>query len=366
MPWTQMPDRLPTTWDIDPHTKAKHFILKRYLGGWFPILSSWSGRVVYIDGFAGPGRYNGGEDGSPIIAIRTVVEHVMKLTKEFTFFFIEAREARKANLEQVLREEFPDLPKNVKVIVSGEHFADKMASLLDALDAKGSSLAPTFAFLDPFGFTGMPMDIVARILKYGRSEALITFMEGFINRFSESEVHEEGLDEVFGTTDWRGVHYASNPEERRVFLLDLYTSELKKRVPGLYTRTFEMRDTSNNVLYTLVFATHSVKGMEVMKDAMWAADKTGSYRFSDRTDPAQQTLGLDESVWQGPASKVVYAKFAHQTVSIQYVWRFVVLDTPFPFRKGVLRRLEDEGKVLDVRSRKKAGTFPDGCTIRFA
>jgi len=32
-----MPDRLPTIWDIDPHTKAKHFILKRPLGGGFQI-----------------------------------------------------------------------------------------------------------------------------------------------------------------------------------------------------------------------------------------------------------------------------------------------------------------------------------------
>ncbi len=27
-----------TTWKIEPHTQAKHEILRRYLGGWFPIL----------------------------------------------------------------------------------------------------------------------------------------------------------------------------------------------------------------------------------------------------------------------------------------------------------------------------------------
>ena len=41
-----MPDRLPTVWEIDPHTRAKHFILGRYLGGWFPILSKHHGRIV--------------------------------------------------------------------------------------------------------------------------------------------------------------------------------------------------------------------------------------------------------------------------------------------------------------------------------
>ena len=58
-----------TLWEIDPHTRAKHEILQRYLEAWFPILSSYHHRIVYIDGFAGPGRYKGGELGSPIIAL---------------------------------------------------------------------------------------------------------------------------------------------------------------------------------------------------------------------------------------------------------------------------------------------------------
>ena len=50
-----------TLWELDPHTTAKHEILRRYLGAWFPILNRHHGRIVYIDGFAGPGRYIGGE-----------------------------------------------------------------------------------------------------------------------------------------------------------------------------------------------------------------------------------------------------------------------------------------------------------------
>jgi len=45
-----------TLWDIDPHTTAKHEILQRYMKAWFPILGSYHHRIVYIDGFAGPGR----------------------------------------------------------------------------------------------------------------------------------------------------------------------------------------------------------------------------------------------------------------------------------------------------------------------
>lgn len=50
-----------TIWPLDPHTLAKHEILRRYLEAWFPIVGRYSHRIVYIDGFAGPGRYAGGE-----------------------------------------------------------------------------------------------------------------------------------------------------------------------------------------------------------------------------------------------------------------------------------------------------------------
>jgi three-Cys-motif partner protein len=59
-----------TIWPLEPHTRAKHEILKRYLQAWMVILSQ--GRfpeILYIDGFAGPGEYAGGEAGSPIIAL---------------------------------------------------------------------------------------------------------------------------------------------------------------------------------------------------------------------------------------------------------------------------------------------------------
>src|ERR1700693_6137138 len=54
-----------TLWEIQPHTRAKHRILKSYLDAWLPIMARYNGRILFIDGFAGPGRYSGGERGSP-------------------------------------------------------------------------------------------------------------------------------------------------------------------------------------------------------------------------------------------------------------------------------------------------------------
>ena len=88
-----------TIWKIEPHTKAKHEILKRYLGAWFPILSKWEGRLIYLDGFAGPGIYASGELGSPVIALETAVNHILlPRFKEITFLFIEKDKARAQKL----------------------------------------------------------------------------------------------------------------------------------------------------------------------------------------------------------------------------------------------------------------------------
>jgi three-Cys-motif partner protein len=69
-----MPDE--ATWPIEDHTSAKHELLRRYLGAWFPILVSrgFVRRVLFLDGFAGPGIYRGGEPGSPIIAMSIPLE----------------------------------------------------------------------------------------------------------------------------------------------------------------------------------------------------------------------------------------------------------------------------------------------------
>jgi hypothetical protein len=58
-------------WQLEAHTEAKHRLDKRYLDAWWPIFlqQRWVKRVTYVDAFAGPGEYSGGEEGSPVFAL---------------------------------------------------------------------------------------------------------------------------------------------------------------------------------------------------------------------------------------------------------------------------------------------------------
>lgn len=76
-------------WSIEDHTRAKHVILRKYLQAWFPIMHSLKQkRLVYIDGFAGPGKYEGGEDGSPLVALTVFVNSMSDLFHEKVPFWL--------------------------------------------------------------------------------------------------------------------------------------------------------------------------------------------------------------------------------------------------------------------------------------
>ena len=356
-------------WKIEPHTQAKHEILRRYLGAWFPILSRYCGRIVYLDGFAGPGIYEGGEDGSPVIALQTATEHMLRAQfQEIIFFFIERDRERAKMLINVLKTHFPNLPKNMRYRVEGSEFAPTFEHVLDQLEKHSSKLAPTFAFLDPFGFSGLPMNLIGRMMNCDKCEVLVTFMAGFIRRFLD-EWREPALNELYGTDNWKTARQIQDSDECLRFLVNLYEKQLQQVGGARYVRSFGMMGKQNKIIYYLVFGTKHWKGMQVMKEAMWKVDRTGSYRFSDLTNPNQVFLIDYETKphWIPSAADMVHQKFRGQTVLEDDVHKFVVTETPFVYRKSILQHLEKSSppKIASVTGRKKVLTYPDGCSVTF-
>ena len=105
-------------WELDPHSEGKHKVLNRYLDAWFPIIGSRHARILFIDGFAGPGAYLGGKEGSPLIAIRAYKDHssLNNIQAEVCFTFIEKNKERAEYLEHRVEKTKDDLPPNLSLI----------------------------------------------------------------------------------------------------------------------------------------------------------------------------------------------------------------------------------------------------------
>jgi three-Cys-motif partner protein len=361
--------KLETIWDMDPHTQAKHTILRRYWEAWLPIMATFSLRLLYIDGFAGPGKYRGGEDGSPLIALTAARDHRAKPKAEIVFIFIEKEQDRFEHLEAVVADIKPTLPAKFHVNCVHGEFDDQMSSVLDDLDAQRKRIAPSLVFIDPFGFSHTPFHIVQRIMQNPRCEILITFMYEEINRFLNLPDYAETYDRLFGTTEWRKVLEVAEPDERHRLIHDIYRDQL--RGTGIeYVRSFEMLNRGNRTDYFLFFGTHNLRGLEKMKEAMWKADPAGSFHFSDFTD-ANKTIKLfpDEPNFD-QLKGMILAKFQGTELTIEELTDFVISETPFMrthFKLQILKPMESQGELSVIRAKesRKKGRFPDGTVIRF-
>ena len=360
-----MTDKQPTIWDLKPHTAAKHAILRKYLEAWLPKLS-WQRRLVFIDGFAGPGEYSKGEQGSPLVALRAATEHKADFSGcELVYIFIEQDAARFEHLNALLSDQ--TVPAYIKWSARHGTFADEVGGILDRLEAEGKQLAPTFVMVDPFGFKGLPMELMARIAQRPRSELLVSFMYDPIVRRRNVPGLEKTMDELYGCSDWRAVDDLS-PEERKKFLCDLYMRQLRNAAHMQYIREFEMVDEGNRTEYFLIFASNNIEGLKAMKAAMWSVDPTGSYAFSDATNPSQMTLFTLEPDYD-QLKRLIVERFGGADARVEDVETFVVVETAFRethYKKPVLIPMEKAGQIEVVTSpRRRAYAYPPGTIIRF-
>ncbi|NQW24570.1 MAG: three-Cys-motif partner protein TcmP [SAR202 cluster bacterium] len=354
-----------TIWELEPHSRAKHEILRRYLQAWVVILGQGGFReFAYIDGFAGPGRYSKGEDGSPIIALKVALEHQTRIDSGISFLFVENRPDRAEVLQEILDE--TDRPNRYSVrVAKGSKFDDEARKFLDEISSKSKNPPPIFAFIDPFGWSGVSFKIVQRIMGFPSCEVLVTFMYEEINRFIGHPEQEDNFDEFFGTTEWRDAITIQGPAQRNRFLHDLYGRQLRESAKVRYVRSFQMRNDRDVTDYYLFYGTNSLLGLKKMKEAMWRLDASGEFRFSDATDPQQLVLFSKEPQYD-LLKDLVIKRFQGLETTVAVVEEFVVTETPFRethYKTQVLKPLELSNPpgllVVNSPAGRRPGTYSD-------
>jgi three-Cys-motif partner protein len=351
-----------TIWELKPPTRAKHEILRRYLEAWTPILSQGGfPHLLYIDGFAGPGSYSQGEDGSPIIALRVALQQCARISANVHFRFVERDAARARILEEIISA--ATLPRNFHVHVHAqETFEEAFKEIQRDFRQSLGRLPPTFAFIDPFGWKGVPFSIVRAVLGRPSCEVLITFMYEEINRFLSHGEQPENFDSFFGTSDWRTCLAVQPTRSRNRCLHDLYARQLNNVADARHVRSFEMRNDADVIDYYLFYATNSETGLRKMKAAMWKVDESGEFRFSDATEERQLTLFQKVPDLTQLRAQLI-SHFSGLTVDRGEVEDFVVTKTAFRETdyKGILKELELSNPpvvtVVNAPPKRKPGTF---------
>ncbi|WP_280496238.1 three-Cys-motif partner protein TcmP [Nocardia asiatica] len=301
-----MPVDGPVPWPRVEHTAAKHDIYDRYLRRWFPIIlsdNSWN-TATYAEGFSGPGVYDRGEDGSPIIAVRAFVEQVSNYSKKARFLFIDDDERCIAMLPEQLKRAFPERPRpedQMPVLVK----KGKCEELLEKeLDSAGAWEAPILAVLDSWGNAPVPYRFLQRIANNKGSEVIVTFKPQHFVRFVDDL--GESADEVFGGDQtWRQAGSIDSSKKRQ-FILTCYRSALKS-AGFKYLLDFELVDRRGDTLY-LVFGTNHRLGVQKMKDSLWEVDRVFGVGFRDPRDSQLEALFEFEDPQLGPLTRLLHQR----------------------------------------------------------
>jgi three-Cys-motif partner protein len=290
-------DSDPEKWIYREHTKVKHILLEKYLAAWIPILGKYNPKICYFDGFAGRGEYideSTGEVlalGSPIIALR-VADKKADYFGKLLCVFIEKNKDNYKNLEEVLEREKSKIKswEKIEIIKENDEFANVIGQIFDYLEKEGSILVPSFFFVDPFGFSGIPFKIIKKILSNPRTEVFFTFMIRDINRFLKIPKVEEHLDALYPTSEWQEIYKMDDWQERDKALLDLYLKSLHEEAGVKYTWTFRVcMDEKYQTLYYLIHATNNFKGHSIMKSIMHNQSVDGSFAYLGPKDISERS-----------------------------------------------------------------------------
>lgn len=320
--------------------------------------------MVYIDGFAGPGSYTNTTKSSPLIALQAAKKALDRTganlgTTEFCFLFVEKNSQFADNLRETISA--TPWPSQFKWSVENGSFEDKVGGVLEELRLKREQLAPTFAFIDPFGATGLPFNVIAEILRHPSCEILLNLDSDGIGRLVTAQTVEKNqahLNALFGDPSWR-VELNPNLPMKQLSAQILAFYKKRLRSVARYAFAFAMNSREGQLNYHLVFASQYHLGLKKMKEAMKAVDQTGTYSFSDDT-VGQKLLMFDF------AAPAVWATRMQNELGEK--WRtydefrdFALNETPFGDPKAMFRHLENQN-LLEVESDgvRRKGSFPEG------
>ncbi|WP_331722833.1 three-Cys-motif partner protein TcmP (plasmid) [Streptomyces canus] len=283
----------------------KHELLKRYLPqfGGMTGTQSHDKRVVYLDGYAGEGRYENGEPASAEIALRVASHFRARHGITLECFFTEPQQKSFDRLHQVVEHY-----RAGKVLAHAHR--GEVEGVLDGV-VRRAVREPLFLFLDPCGLV-LPQDRLVDVLARQRpqkrpaTELLMNFsmmavwrLGGHVRSPKGNERSLQRFDDVCGGTWWREYFAeAAAPSAKEGAAEDAieavaseYSRLLAQRT-GMYVQSVPVsHDPHKRAVYRLVFATRSQYGLWVFGDSV-ARARDEWWKTLDAREESEGRLAL--------------------------------------------------------------------------
>lgn len=362
-----------------PWSIIKDQVLGSYMSPYISKIKKLGKPILLIDGYAGPGVFEDGQPGSPMIMCQAAERFAMGRW-----------EAIFVNNEQEYHDKLTQVIQRAGWSGSAKPMLGDSMALLQTLPStlKDQSV---FLYLDPFGPTGCEFALLQPFLernpKYSTEIILTMNMPGMPRlaaRHATSDGRQEELSvksnhilltKIFGGEYWKDIllSQSGSREEREYRLIEAYRAKLAGYLP--YTGFCPVRDRiDRQIKYFIVFASRHKDTLTLLNEAMIKAYfvrmhetsfgdgiwKEMGWREMRSTDPheAQYFHRLDlvilETVTKHPGEtrESIWIRILQE-----YFMRYLE-----PEYKATVQRLVDEKKLLSP-TKRPTKRLNDDCAL---
>ena len=357
------------------HSRAKVEFFEKYLERYLPILSlsKYVSTIYIYDVFCGRGVYENGGEGSPVRALRAIVNTRKKIPSN-TKIILRLNDNDKNSIESVRRyfaQEVPDYKQYCNVqfsSVDAEGLLDSMASFL----VKTKTDERNLLFIDPYGYKTIHKDTIERLLRNGKTEIILFLPVSFMHRFRDYALDAEASEAILPLRRFTEAFFPEGHPMRigdEVMNVHDYIDYLKEAFSfgeKYYSASYQI-EREKGKYFALFFMTSNLLGFEKILEVKWKLDEEDGNGFVLAKDSPQ--TGLFDDFF------AVQKKNEHRDRLRQYLMEYLkaprnngevsqfVLKKGYMYKhaNGILKQLQDEDllDVIDLATGKPArkGSF---------
>lgn len=296
-------------------TKAKHFILKRYLQALaFKVLRFYD--ITYVDGFSGPWKTKTEDflDSSFMIAVNVLKDAQQKIQiqtgrrpKIRCFFSENNRQAYTKLAAAIAPFHKPEEDFEIRT------YCGEFENAISEIQTFISSSFPLI-FIDPTGWTGYSLNKIGPLFNRPKCEVLINFMYDFVNRAASMSDTKtiSSLDPILGGPGWETRLDPSLPRGRAVEKLFRDNLAIVGNFDFVVSTKID-RPTADRPHFFIAYATKSRDGLKAFRETEYnalklnARDRAGAKERKRETRSGSPDLfsGLDADVQETTIDEIV-------------------------------------------------------------
>lgn len=354
---------------------VKATIVSKYFDAWAKVMVSTqkrypdrsSGKIAYIDLFAGPGRYADGTQSTPIKILKNAIKNP-DIRDRLVTIFNDKDESCCRSLEKAIKG-IPGIKKlKYTPQLENEEVGKEIVKMFEEMN-----LIPTLFFVDPWGYKGLSLRLVNSVLKDWGCDCIIFFNYNRINMGLNNPLVKKHMNALFGEERanlLRSKVRRLSPYKRELMIIEELCQAIKS-YGGQYTLPFTFKDArGKRTSHHLIFVSKAFRGYEIMKTIMAKESSSQtqgvpSFEYSPADFLPKQSLLFRLSRPLEEIKKGMLEEFAGMTLTMREIYKRHSVDTSFIPRnyKQAFLQLEKKGKIKASKHRK--GTFADSVEVTF-